>query len=109
MRAMRLGRALGLLALLLTACGGGADMALDGLWYGDDGRAVVIADGEVRLDSGELVASLERLGDDALRYEPASGDTARTLQVEFPTTLRMTWTELDGTLFRELTRVAGPE
>jgi hypothetical protein len=31
------------------------------------------------------------------------------MQVAFPTALRMTWTELDGTPFRELTRVAGPE
>jgi hypothetical protein len=97
------------LALAAAACGGGNATTIEGVWYGDDGRTVLITASELRLDSGELLASVEPLGETALRYAPADGTAPRTLQVAFPTTLRMTWTELDGTPFRELTRVAGPE
>ena len=108
MRAMRAARLTLLLTLALAACTAPAT-SIDGLWYGDDGRTVSIANGEVRLDSGELVAHVELVDAAALRYTPAGAEPPRTLQVAFPTSLRMTWLELDGTAFRELTRVAGPE
>lgn len=102
------------LATLLAACaGGGTDSIIDGLWYVDDGRTILIQRGQVSLESGEVVGSVELLNDSALRYRGDGAEDGETvnlvLQVEFPTSLRMTWTRLDGTRFRELTRVADVE
>ncbi len=106
-------RAWVVLAVLVTACAPGADTPIDGLWYLDNGATVIIRDGTVSLESGEELATVERLSDDVLRYvEPSRADIPGqtvVLQVAFPTALRMTWTRLDGTPFRDLTRVADIE
>ena len=97
------------LVVLGAACSG-AGPSIEGVWYLDDGRTVLIQDGQLRLETGALVGTVESLSENALRYtEPNGRDgeaVSLVLQVEFPTPLRMRWTRLDGVPFRELTRVA---
>ena len=99
-----------LIALLAACDSSGGGSPIDGIWYGDDGRTILIQDGQLRLASGEIVASIEQLDDGLLRYMETDGQNAtRVLQVEYQTPLRMTWVRLDGVPFRELTRVADVE
>jgi hypothetical protein len=98
------------LALLVVTCTGEPDTTLDGLWYTDKGRTILIQDGRLSLESGERIGSVEPLGDSAIRYRGPGGDNSGTLnvvlQVQHQTELRMTWTHLNGRPFRELTRIA---
>jgi hypothetical protein len=102
-----------LFALFAACDSGGGGFLLDGIWYGDDGRTIVIQDGQLRLASGEILASIEQLDDDLLRYIEIGGtdgpNATRVLQVEHQTPLRMTWVGLDGVHFRVFTRVADVE
>jgi hypothetical protein len=102
--------------VLVSACGGGGSSnasSIEGVWYGDDGQTVLIDNGRLTLQTGELVASVEQIDTGAMRYSgpagPENDTVSLVLQVEFPTPLRMTWTRLDGQHFRELTRVADVE